>query len=521
MATQDGNGVFLLYTNDGNIRTDYNDRGSRKDLSNPPINCEFTMYISTSGSDDVAAKGRGGRHSDSASCDGCCYIPACPTGGGSPRCRTECPHPDYGGCGGVTNENNCASSSSTKGFKWIVWNTTNNCVHWEFWQDQGNSSSSPANQWVRLSHSTDCNGYGELNNCGGGPLLRPRGSSSQFTWRIDTSNDSKWESAVALVAGNSAPPPPGSTTPDPGTGGSGPGSPGTGGSGPGSIPGGGGMPGGNTGEPSPTPNNPNPGNGGGGAGNDFNTGTAQAFAQGGCAISSTGSATAQAGDCSRLGGTGDPGANPGDGAGAGGATEPKPIVTVYKDLTVLYNIRVDLADNCTISGNPNITNFESIYNVSPTAGVYRTLFQSSTTAFVGTKLHSSQSTLHNKKIRKVTVTMKKSTGVALTGLLRMEIRDRNGNIMYDDFNTIDPATLTLNDQTYDFISTDTDYRLQAGDSILISYVDGGDTTNHVLLAAAESGVDQFDGFNSVYVESASGLSYDVDQLQDFAAQIFI
>lgn len=531
MALQDGNGVFLLYTNDGNIRTNYNDRGERNDLSNPPVNCEFTMYVNGGGGDDCSAKHSGGRHSDSASCDGCCYIPACPDGGGSPRCRTECPHPSYGSCSGVTNENNCVSYTGTwRGLKLVVWNTTNNCRHWELWQDQGNSSSSPANQWVRLSHSTDCNGYGQLDNCGGGPLLRPRGSSSQFTWRCDSGPNTKWKSAVGLVAGNSAPPSGGggggSTPPptDPGTGGSGPGTPGTGGNGGGSMPGGNGNPGGNNGPPSPTPNNPNPGDGGGGAGNDNRTGTGGAFASasGGCAIARAGNTVAQAGRCPGPGGgTGTPDPSPGDGGGVGGATEPKPIVTVYKDLAILYNIRTDLFDNCTISGDPNITNFEQIYSVSPVAGEYRTLFQNSTTTFVGTKLHSSQSALYNKKIRKVTVTMKKSTAVALTGNLVCQIRDRNGNLMTEFDTVIDPATLTLNDVAYDFEHPENDYALQAGDMILVAYADGGDTTNHVLLAAAETGADQFDGFNTVYAESASGLSYDIDQLQDFAAQIFI
>lgn len=514
MATADGNGVALLYTNDGNIRTDYNDRGSRNDLSNPPINCEYTCYFSGGGSDDVSAKARGGRHSDSASCDGCCYIPACPDDGGSPRCRTECPHPDYGGCSGVTNENNCASiTSGWKGFKLIVWNTSQNCVHWELWQDQGNNSSSPSNQWVRLSHSTDCNGYGQLSNCGGGPLLSPRGSSSQFTWRADDSPSTKWKSAVGLVAGNGT----GGGT-NPGTGDSGPGTPGTGGNGPGSIPGGNGMPGGNTGEPSPMPGTPG-GTGGGGGGNDFSTGSgAQAFASGGCAIASAGGQTVQAGNCG-TGGLGGEGLNAGDG-GVGGATEPEPIVTVFKDLSILWNIRTDLFDNCTIQGEANVGQFEEIYGVQPIAGEYKTIFQSSKTQFVGTKLHSQKSALYNKKIRKVTVTMKKSTGVSLTGLLKMEIRDRNGNIMHDDFNTIDPATIGLNDDQYDFTSEDNDYKLQTGDMILLSYQDGGDTTNHILVASAP-GVDSFDGFNTVYVESATGIDYDVDQLADWAVQIFI
>jgi hypothetical protein len=258
------------------------------------------------------------------------------------------------------------------------------------------------------------------------------------------------------------------------------------------------------------------GDGGGGAGNDFNTGTASAFAQGGCAIASAGGRTVQAGNC---GGVGEGIGNPGDG-GVGGATESKPIITVFKDLSLLYNIRTDLFDNCTISGDLNIANYEEVYSVSPVEGEYLTVFQNSQTMFVGVKLHASSSALYKKVIRKVSVTMKRSTAVALTGNVVMQIRDRNGNLMTEFDTSIDPATIPLNDTTLDFLHNENNYKLEAGDMIVLAYADGGDTTNHILVAHSP-GVDSFDGFNTVFVESASGLSYDVDQLADAAFQIFI
>jgi hypothetical protein len=115
--------------------------------------------------------------------------------------------------------------------------------------------------------------------------------------------------------------------------------------------------------------------------------------------------------------------------------------------------------------------------------------------------------------------MKRSTPVALTGNLVMQIRDRNGNLMTEFDTIIDPAAVALNDTTYDFIHNANSYQLQAGDMILFSYADGGDTTNHILVAAAP-GVDNFDGFNTVYVESPSGLFYDIDQLADAAFQMY-
>lgn len=521
MATQDQNGVSILYSNAGNIRYwgPLQERGgTRADISDPPLNAEYTGYFRGGGSDDNAGKFRGGRHSDSVRCDGCCYIPACPSNGGSPRFRTECPHPDYGG-GTAQTHGSCPSFSNFNGMKMIVWNTRNNCVHWEMWVDPGNGDSAPANQWTRVMSSDDCNGYGQMSNCGGGPLLRPRGSSSSFTWRCDGGPDSKWMSVVELVPGSGAPPP-GTGNPPPGN--PPPGTPGTGGGG--GVPGGGMPPGGGspgTGEPGPI------GGGGGGAGNDNNTGTggggggssAHAFAGQGCAIAQAGNTVAQAGTC-KPGGTGvdDFGDTPGSG-GVGGATEPKPVITVYKDFTFLYNIRVDLQDNCTISGDPNITNYEEIYSVSPVAGEYIPIFKNGLAAYYGTKLHGDKSALKGKKIRKVSVTMKKSTNVALTGTLKIEIRDRNGNLMYEFDQIIDPATLTLNDLSYDFIDNNNPYKLEVGDMVLLSYADGGDTTNHVLVAHAPQ--EAFDGFNTIFVESQSGINFDTDQLADMAAKLYI
>lgn len=503
MANVGPNGILALYSNDGNFSTGFSENfqgdSHRFDHNNPPMNMEMTGYFTGSGSSDtVSMKIRGGRHTDSAPNDGCCYIPQPPTNGGTFQYQIECPHPNNHDCNPDYAGNCLGIGGTPRGYKCVVWNTVNNCVHWEAWEDQG---SGVANQWVRVGYATDCSG-----SCGniGSPLLRPKGSSSQATFRIDENNaQGQYLHLVQLVPGNSS----GGGGTSPGTGGSGPGTPGTGG---GTIPGGNGVP--TTGN---DPTYQGPANGGGGAGNDFNTGTAYAYAQGGCAIASAGGTTVTAGRC---GGTGEGLANPGDG-GAAGATEAKPIITVYKDLSLLYNIRTDLFDNCTISGDPNITNYEQIYSVNPVEGEYLTLFQNSSTMMVGVKLHASSSALYKKVIRKVSVTMKRSTAVALTGNLKMEIRDRNGNIMTEFDTIIDPAAVALNDTTYEFLHNTNSYKLEAGDMILLSYADGGDTTNHILVAHSP-GVDSFDGFNTVFCESASGLSYDVDQLADAAFQIF-
>jgi hypothetical protein len=486
MAEFDGNGVRYLYANNGNFVTDFNDRGARNDFSNPPINMEATGFFQGS-NDDIAPKIRGGRHSDSASCDGCCYIPGF-RGSGGVHYRVECPHPSYHDCSGQDVGGGPGSFGSMRGAKVVVWNTSNNCVHIELWQSA--DGNAPGN-WTKVFQDEDCSGKCGMG-CGGGPLLRPRSDSNQFTWRNDGNPSKKWLTLVEIQPGVSGP-----------TGGT-------------PVPGGGGVP------PSNDPNG-GMGDGGGGGGNDDNTGSgggASAFAGKGCAIATAGGNTVQAGTC---GGTGEdllPGVGTGEGSGA---TEPKPLVTVFKDVGLLYNIRVDLEDNCSVQGDPNVTDFQEIYNVSPIEGEYISLFQNSTTSFYGVKLHSSQSVLYKKKIRKVAVTLKRDNPDAVVlgpeDGLKMEIRDIMGNVVYEFEDTYDPATIELADTQYEFEALDNTHKLEAGDMILLSYTSGGDTGNHIKVAHSP-GQDSIDGFNTVYVESASGISYDVDQLADAAFVIY-
>ncbi len=500
MAQFDSNGVVYLYQNNGGFLSfgAAENGGTRWDLINPPLNCEFTGYFQGGSSDDMSAKIRGGKHTDSAACDGCCYIPACPTGGGAPRYRTECPH-DGGSTyadAQATQHASCQSFSSYKGLKAVVWNTANNCVHWEFWQDQGNNSGgTPANQWIKLMSRDDCTGDSRLSNCGGGPLLRPRGSTSQFTWRADGGPSAKWLSAVELLMGNPQTNPGGSGTgglPIPGGGGV-------------PVPGGGGGP---------------IGNGGGGAGSDSGTGTGggtQALAGKNCAIAVSGGITVTAGSCA---GTGIDDL-PGIGDGAGGATEPKPLVTVFKDTGFLWNIRTDLFDNCTVTGDPNVTDFKEIYSVAPVENEYISLFKNSDTQYYGVKLHSSRSVLYNKKIRKVAVVLKRVNPdpVVLSGDIKLEIRDVMGHVIYECEDTFDPATIELTDTEYEFETLDCEHKLEAGDSILITYSDSGDTANHIKVG--HSPVEAIDGFNSIFVQSSSGIDFDADQLADAAFKISV
>ena len=80
-------------------------------------------------------------------------------------------------------------------------------VHMEAWQDKGdNSGSTPTNQWEKVFSHDDSTG-----NCGNidSPLFRPKGSTSQCTFRIDNNSGTtaKWLSIVEIQPGAPSPPP--------------------------------------------------------------------------------------------------------------------------------------------------------------------------------------------------------------------------------------------------------------------------------------------------------------------------
>lgn len=213
-AATDVNGVRMMYANSGNFDYDWeipgNSDSMRWDLTNPPLNAEMTGYFmkSSPSSDTISCKIRGGRHTDSAQNDGCCYIPQFPTTGGSMEFQIECPHPNNHDCSISGQSGSSTSLDQWHGYKVAWWNDSNNCVHIEAWNDTGNNSgSTPTNNWVKVFTHVDCDG-----NCGNidTPLTRPKGSTSQCTFRIDNNSgtDGKWLSIVEIQPGGTAPPPP-------------------------------------------------------------------------------------------------------------------------------------------------------------------------------------------------------------------------------------------------------------------------------------------------------------------------
>lgn len=256
------------------------------------------------------------------------------------------------------------------------------------------------------------------------------------------------------------------------------------------------------------------GDGGGGAGNDYSTGTAQAFAGNGCAIATAGGVTATAGICRDAGTGSDITAG---NTSQGPTGEEPPIITVYKDLGVAWNVRIDSGDGCGISGTTNNSPYVQIYQASGSGDDdYINLFSNGITE-TGAKVHAKKSVLYDKILRKVTVLLKRSSGT-LTGNIYCIIRDREGNLMTTFDTTVNPAGVpTAADQSYDFEHPSNTYKMRAGDSVLIQYTEGN-TSDHIKVKH-QLEADVADGFNTIHIRKV-GLTYETHELEDFAATIY-
>ena len=218
-AASDKFGVRMIYPNSGGFHYDNeweipgSSSSMRWDYPNPPLNAEATCYFmkSSPSSDTISCKIRGGKHTDSAQNDGCCYILQFPCTGGTMEFQIECPHPNNHDCPTSGIDGTSLSMSTWHGYKAIWWNVGSpaTTVHMEAWQDKGNNSGgTPINQWEKLQVHDDSSG-----NCGSisNPLFRPKGNTSQMTFRIDENSGTsyKWLSIVEIQPGGEVPPPDG------------------------------------------------------------------------------------------------------------------------------------------------------------------------------------------------------------------------------------------------------------------------------------------------------------------------
>ena len=178
-----------------NFTKDARDGGAR--YNGPAAGTSLVMvgyFTATSGSDDVAAKLLGGTHTEPPrEYEGCCYDPAIKVDTGAVRMRCECPHPTYSA--------NIPLDFSKQGIgfhgKYVgvmaVAKQEVTGVRIQLYQDQGDNSTKPANQWVKL---IDHINKGPIPGLAGGNRfpIRQLVSSAQNTFRIDETPglNAKW-----------------------------------------------------------------------------------------------------------------------------------------------------------------------------------------------------------------------------------------------------------------------------------------------------------------------------------------
>lgn len=432
------------------------------------------------GGDTLTLYQGGGRHTDGCPCCGFAHKMGF-SSGGTVELRKETWHVNYddmeqtsaGGLGGGFN-----------GVALCRYWTGTDGVRCEAWRDVGMTGS-----WTMVLAVDDAPGRypGGGGRCGGPDAQPGRWGFPSVVFRCDEFSYSFQNMTAREIdpGGGFTPGTPGGSpppvTPGPGGGGSAP-------------PAGGGG-----------------GDGGGGSGGDNNTGTAQAFAGNGCAIAIAGGVIAQAGKCQSETGTGAD-----DTPVAGEVSTPQaPQITVYKDLGVMYNIRIDGGDGCGVTGTQSAAPHVELFSAQAAEGQYINLFANGVTE-TGVKIHASKSVLFNKVIRKVTATLKRSSGT-LSGSVRCVIIDIEANVMATFPTLVDPATVpTTGDQAYDWFHNDNTYKMRAGDSILIQYT-GGNTTDHIKVK--HSNADVADGFNSIHIRKI-GLTYQTFELEDAAFTIY-
>lgn len=220
---------------------------------------------------------------------------------------------------------------------------------------------------------------------------------------------------------------------------------------------------------------------------------------------------------------------------SGSNQEPeRPLVTVYKDLGLMYNIVVDSSSSCD-AGNPFVIDYRQIYQ---TSGVetqeIKMFYKSGGYIRAGMKARSSIAVMVGKTIRRVAVPLRKF-GNPTTGILQMEIRDLNGNLQHifpkADFginatypNGGDPASIATGafGPTYTFTSDANPHQCQTGDMLLLLYAGGTDTDANNCIILKSTDKDEIDGFDSIEVKQLFGSNtYTTNQEKDFIATVFI
>lgn len=453
MPNVDKFGVAASYAT-GQIKYDYNENfrpdGNRYDFTglgaNGYVNCELIGYFADSNppGDECSGKMGGGKHSGSNAVK--CYSIGIHCQTGNCRYRCENPHPNY--YGGQSGGKGKAMSSSFTGYKFVKINLSNG-VRIEIFQDIGNNESTPANQWQKCASWVDT----EEN-------WQQPGSDHQETIRVDEIGGSfkwKWISLREIVQGDQEG---GTVAPDP-----------SGGPpkpvnqyqpyNPGYFPPIGSSQGSGTGTPGPKP-----GTGGGTGGGTSGGGTGSGTGSGGTGTGTDSPPAEQA---------------------------PPAAIYVTRKFPILWTIDTVNYDACSAGLPPaeqapvEIFSAEGDNIFADTKSFRR----------VGIAVNSAKSVFIGKRIRKVSIFMKRFGLGTISGTIYLRIRSRNGTIMEEFPITYDASNMDNNGATYVFTHPMPVHTIERDDYILVEYPNGGTAANYVRIQISET--DKADGPDSCLV----------------------
>lgn len=186
-TTKDGVTVPFKIKGEWNytVREDWRDGGARFNIPAAGTSLVMVGYFTASvdAGDEVSAKALGGRHSDSVPYDGCIYDLGIRIDGKKPRMRAECPHPHYTGTLSTGTDGITFVGRWTGMMASFVQETAG--VRIQYWQDQGDAETKPANEWKKLYEFFD-DGTKITGIAGADRFpLRTLPATAQNTWRID------------------------------------------------------------------------------------------------------------------------------------------------------------------------------------------------------------------------------------------------------------------------------------------------------------------------------------------------
>jgi hypothetical protein len=397
---------FNLNPNDG-MRWDFGSLGGG--LDSPFASNELICYVSCDNppDDETSFKQGGGRHSDGSHPK--CYDVGIDNNSGATRYRTEDAHPCYssGKSGGKAG----AISSAWIGYKCVKFNK-GSYVLLEVYDDIGNNTSAPANNWRKVSSW-------QVSS----PNWQNPPSDHVATIRADKIDEDlkdykiKWISLRGILKTDTE-------TSTPGTGGGG---------------------GGGTTTPPPPPVNVPPDSTPGGTGGGYGSG-------GGGTGSGDGS-----------GGTGSGVATP--------LPQEKQILFEQKRIMFRWNINHISGDACGVGKNPETLPLRNIYSVGGDNIYVEGKNYSRCGIYVAKNNPTNvleKSMFMEHYLRYWKVTMKKYGTSTLPGLIYFRIRDKLLNIV-QEIGSVAASSLLGNDQDYSFNIPTNLRRTELGDHFSIEY----------------------------------------------------